>query len=103
MFLATGAPSYHQTLKSCFPDPSDPATFRWGWWRMAESYGNAIRSYAFAVSSGRLSTSQLDTNYLAKCQTQLVAAGDHALGLPQGNAYRSPLPDAAKRVLGPHW
>ena len=30
-------------------DPTDPATLRWGWWRMSECYGHAIRSYAFAV------------------------------------------------------
>jgi len=103
MFLATGDPSYHQTLKSWFPDPSDPATFRWGWWRMAECYGHAIRSYAFAVSSGRLSASQLDTNYLSKCQAQVVAAGDDALGWSQENAYGSSFPDATKRVLGAGW
>jgi hypothetical protein len=29
--------------------PADSSTFRWGWWRMSEGWGNAIRTYAFAA------------------------------------------------------
>src|SRR5690606_6248926 len=59
MFLATGESQYHQQFKEWFPDPSSSSSFRWGWWRMSESWGNAIRSYAFAARSGRLPASQL--------------------------------------------
>src|SRR5207302_688717 len=55
LYLATGDQSYHTTLKSWFPDPTSSATFRWGWWKMYGSWGNAVRDYAFAVKSGRLS------------------------------------------------
>jgi hypothetical protein len=58
-----------------FPNPADPSTFRWGWWRMAEGWGNAIRDYAFAASSGRLPRAA-QRPYLAACQAQIVAAGD---------------------------
>ena len=34
MYLATGDPAIQQTLFSWFPDPSNPATFEWGWWRL---------------------------------------------------------------------
>jgi len=53
MFLATGDLQYQQQLFAWFPDPADPDTFRWSWWRMYASCGNAIRSYAFAARSGR--------------------------------------------------
>ena len=37
---------------------------------MNESWGRAIRSYAFGATSGRVSASQLNAAYLAKCQQQ---------------------------------
>jgi len=41
-----------------------------GWWRQYACYGNAVRSYAFAVKSGRMTAGQLDGAYLAKCITR---------------------------------
>ncbi len=103
MFLATGDAQYHQKLKEWFPDPSDSAIFRWGWWRMSECWGNAIRSYAFAARSGRLTKSALDAAYLANCESQIVAAGDDALDWSTKNAYATPFPLATKRVRGAGW
>ena len=37
MFLATGDTQYRDKLFEWYPDPTDPATFRWGWWRMYSS------------------------------------------------------------------
>lgn len=103
MYLATGDPSIHQKLLSWF-DPSDPATWRWGWWKMSESYGAAIRSYAFAVQSGRVaSTNQLDATFLAKCQAQVVAAGNDALTWSQQSAYGTSFPGATKAVESAGW
>ncbi|HVS52348.1 MAG TPA: glycoside hydrolase family 9 protein, partial [Opitutaceae bacterium] len=96
MFLATGDPSYQQKLFEWFPDPSDPNTFRFGWWRMSESWGNAIRSYAFAARSGRLAPAQLDATYLAQCEAQIVAAGDDALQWSADNAYATSFPEQTK-------
>ena len=103
LYLATGDTQYQAKLFEFFPDPSDSATFRWGWWRMSESWGNAIRSYAFAARSGRLQTNQLDPRYLAKCEAQILAAGDDALLWSNENAYASSFPDATKRVRGAGW
>lgn len=103
LFLATGEAQYHTKLKEWFPNPSDTATFRWGWWRMSESWGNAIRSYAFAARSGRLSAGQLDAAYLAKCEEQIKLAGADALKWSNQSAYGTALPEATRHVLSAGW
>lgn len=103
LFLATGDPQYQRKLFEWFPNPADKATFRWGWWRMSESWGNAIRSYAFAARSGRLPASALDSHYLALCERQVLAAGDDALSWSAKNAYATPFPLATKAVNGAGW
>src|SRR5205823_3382333 len=67
LFLATGDLGFHKRLIASF-DPADPDTRRWGWWRLYESYGRAIRSYAFATKSGRLKREQLDQSFLRRCE-----------------------------------
>ena len=103
MFAATGDPQYQSKLFEWFPNPSDSSTFRWGWWRMSEGWGNAIRTYAFAVRSGRLPQGTLDANFLAACVDQVVAAGDDAAAWSGDNAYASPFPPATKAVQGGGW
>jgi hypothetical protein len=103
MFAATGNAQYQAQLFQWFPNPADPATFHWGWWRMSQCWGNAIRTYAFAARSGRLPQSALDPAYLAACEAQVVAAGDDAVTWAQDNAYASPFPPATKAVLGGGW
>ncbi|MHB8521224.1 MAG: glycoside hydrolase family 9 protein [Limisphaerales bacterium] len=97
MFLATGDPAYQQQLIAWF-DPSSPATWRWGWWHMTESYGNAIRSFAFAAKSGRLQASQLDPTFLSKCQTEIATAGHAALTWSEDSAYGTSFPTETKAV-----
>jgi hypothetical protein len=103
MFLATGDASIHQTLKSWFADPTDPATFRWGWWKMYAGFGNATRSYAFGARSGRLPASQLDAAYLAKCNATITNAGNDALIWSGQGAYGSSFPEETKHVRGAGW
>jgi hypothetical protein len=103
LFLATGDAQFQEKLLEWFPDPADKATFRWGWWRMSDSWGNAIRSYAFAARSGRLPASALDARYLGLCEAQVVAAGDDALDWSAKNAYATPFPLATKAVNGAGW
>ena len=102
MYLATGDVSIHQLLLSWF-DPADPATWRWGWWHMSECYGHTIRSYAFAVSSGRATASQLDATFLSKCQAQIAAAADDMLSFSQQNAYGTSFPTDSKTVQSAGW
>ena len=103
LFLATGDARYQQKLLEWFPDPADPATFRWGWGRMADSWGNAIRSYAFAARSGRLPAAALDPRFLRLCEGQILAAADDALDRSRKNAYATPFPLETKAFNGGGW
>ena len=102
MFAATGDAAIHATLKSWF-DPSNPATWRWGWWHGYMGFGNAVRSYAFAATSGRLAAAQLDSAYLLKCRKEILAAGDNAVKWAGQSAYGTSFPDATKRVQSAGW
>lgn len=103
LFLATGEPQYRQKLLEWFPDPADPATFRWGWWRQYACYGNATRSYAFAERSGRVPPGGLDAGYLARCVTVITDCGNDNLRWSRDSAYGSSFPDNTKRVRGAGW
>ena len=103
LYAATGTAAYQTQLFALFPNPADPSTFRWGWWSMAEGWGNAIRDYAFAASSGRLPASDLDASYLAVCRAQIVAAGNNVVAWAADSAYGTPFPPETKAVLGGGW
>lgn len=102
MFLATGEEQYHQKLKEWF-NPSDPATLRWGWWRLYEAWGAAIRSYAFAARSGRLPASRLDAAYLAKCEEQVVLCAQDQVARSRSSAYGTSFPLESKAVKAAGW
>jgi glycosyl hydrolase family 9/cellulase-like Ig domain-containing protein len=103
LFLATGDPQYQAKLFEWFPDPTDPATFHWGWQRMGVCYGNTIRDYAFAVSSGRLAAGQIHQDYLTKCINVITNCGNDVLGWSQDNAYGTSFPDLTKAYRGGGW
>ncbi|HEV2437916.1 MAG TPA: glycoside hydrolase family 9 protein [Verrucomicrobiae bacterium] len=103
MYLATGNPQYQQALFQMLPDPTSPSTFMYGWWRMYQCYGNAIRDYAFAARSGRLSTNQLDPTYLNQCETEIIAAAQDQLTRSQDNAYGTSFPLETKAVRTAGW
>src|SRR5213078_1964193 len=71
MFLATGENAYHDKVESWL-DPADPRTRRWGWWRLFEGYGCAIRSYAFAAKAGKVKRELLDPRRLRRCEDEIV-------------------------------
>ncbi len=100
LYLATGEQKYHERLAGEF-DPADPKTWRWGWVHLTESYGNAIRSYAFADRSapGR----RLDAAYLAKCRAEISAAGQDALSRAGACAYGTSFPLESKRFRTAGW
>jgi hypothetical protein len=103
LYAATGGAAFKTQLFALLPNPSASSTFRWGWWSMAEGWGNAIRDYAFAASSGRLPASDLDAAYLGMCRAQIVDAGDDVVAWVADNAYGTPFPPPTKAVLGGGW
>ena len=103
LYLATADPQFKAKLFEWFPNPSDPATFRWGWQRMGVCYGNAIREYAFAVSSGRAQPGQLQSDYLAQCINVITNCGNDVLNWSQDNAYGTSFPDLTKAYRGGGW
>ncbi len=103
LYLATGDPQYQAKLFEWFPIPNDPTTFRFGWQRMGVCYGNTIRDYAFAVSSGRLRADQIQADYLGKCIDVITNCGDDVLGWSQDNAYGTSFPDITKAYQGGGW
>ena len=102
LFLATGDPSFQDELIAHF-NPSDPATLFWTWWRMFESYGCAVRSYAFGARTGRVAPSQLDPDFLARCNAQILATAEDQLQWAQHNAYGSSFPDPNKPPRTAGW
>jgi hypothetical protein len=102
LFLATGDIAYHKRLISAF-DPADADTRRWGWWRLYESYGRAIRSYAFAAKSGRMKREQLDQSFLRRCEIEVTAAANDQLRWAQESAYGTSFPTETKRMRGGGW
>jgi hypothetical protein len=102
LFLATGDIAFHKRLTSAF-DPVDADTRRWGWWRLYESYGRAIRSYAFAAKSGRMKREQLDQSFLRRCEIEVTAAANDQLRWAQESAYGTSFPTETKRVRSGGW
>lgn len=103
MYAATGDAQYQTQLLAWFPNPADPNTWHWTWQRMYQGYGCAIRDYAFAARSGRLTASQLDPTYLAACEAQVTAAGDDVVSSVTGSAYGSSFPTNIKHAMQTGW
>jgi hypothetical protein len=103
MFAATSDPTYLAKLKEWLPDPNSTSVRRWGWWRMFEGYGCAIRTYAFAARSGRVSSTLMDATYRSKCETEIVATADDIARFSQENAYGTSFPDPSKANRDAGW
>ncbi|MDE3083861.1 MAG: glycoside hydrolase family 9 protein [Verrucomicrobiota bacterium] len=102
LFAATGDSAFEDRLRAWL-DPRDPETRRWGWWRMSASYGRAIRSYAFAVRTGRLKQKQLNPFFLKLCEDEIAACAEDWLRAAQQSAYGTSFPEQTKRVLSAGW
>ncbi|MBU6399069.1 MAG: glycoside hydrolase family 9 protein, partial [Verrucomicrobia bacterium] len=102
MYLATGDPTYHRQLTQWF-NPADPRTRKWGWWRMCQGYGCAMRSYAFGARSGRVQSSQLDPLILARCEAEIIAWAEEQLRAAEDSAYGTSFPEVTKRYRSAGW
>jgi hypothetical protein len=102
MFLATGENAYHDKWAKWL-DPADPRTRRWGWWRLFEGYGCAIRSYAFAAKAGKVKREQLDRWLLRRCEDEIVKGGEDQLRYARDSAYGTSFPVEGKRFRSAAW
>ena len=102
LFLTTGEAAYGKRAVEWL-HPDDPNTRRWSWWRLYDSYGCAIRSYAFGARSGRLKREQLDRMLLDQCENEVQAAGEDQLRRALQSAYGTSFPEETKRTLSAGW
>jgi hypothetical protein len=102
MFLATGDPAFQQKLLEWLR-PADPGQRRWGWWRLYDSYGCAIRSYAFAAKAGKAKREQLNRFLLEECEAEIAADGEEQLNRARHSAYGTSFPEETKRAGSAGW
>lgn len=103
MFAATGNSTYLAKLKEWLPDPNSPNIRRWGWWRLYEGWGCAIRTYAFAVRSGRVADAAMDKTYLAQCNAEIIATADDITRFSKQTAYGTSFGDPYKDNQNAGW
>ncbi|HZR17550.1 MAG TPA: glycoside hydrolase family 9 protein [Verrucomicrobiae bacterium] len=102
LYLATGDPACERKMLEWL-NPTDPNTRRWGWWRLYDAYGCAIRSYAFAARTGRLKKDQLHPLLLEQCESEIAAAGEDQLRRAEASAYGTSFPEETKRAQSAGW
>src|SRR5882724_11365448 len=102
LFIATQDPEYQKKLLSWL-DPSDPATRKWGWLRLYDAYGAAIRSYAFASKAGKVKHEALQPLLLDQCENEIATAGEEQLRRAQNCAYGTSFPEETKRSRTAGW
>jgi len=102
LFIATGNNEYHSKLTEWLK-PADPSTRKWGWSRLYDAYGAAIRSYAFAAKAGKLKREQLDRTLLDECENEIIAAAEDQLKRAQNCAYGTSFPEETKRSRTAGW
>ena len=102
MYLATGEPSYQKQLMEWL-NPADPETRKWGWLRLYDAYGNAIRSYAFAARAGKLKREQLHPMLLGQCESEIAETGQDQLRRARDSAYGTSFPEETKRARTAGW
>ena len=102
LFLATGDKKFEQELWARF-NPQDVNTRQYGWRRLTGAYGNATRSYAFAVRSGRAALNSLDRVKIRHCEDELIACAEGWVKDARNSAYGTSYPEPMKRVMGGGW
>lgn len=102
VYLATKDPGARGRLVQWLR-PGDPATRKWGWVRLYDAFGCAIRSYAFAESSGRAKADELVPGLVRECQDEVAFAGQDQLRRAENSAYGLSFPEETKRARSAGW
>lgn len=102
LFLATGDEKFQQQLRQWL-DPTNPEIRKWGWWRLFDAYGCAIRSYAFAAKAGKITREKQHPLLLEQCENEIIAAGEDQLRRASDSAYGTSFPEETKRARSAGW
>jgi hypothetical protein len=102
LFLATGDSAFQKKLMDSM-NVADASIRRWGWWRLFDAYGCAIRSYTFAAKAGKIKREQLNPAYLDRCEAEIIASGEDQLKRAQDCAYGTSFSEEAKRYRTAGW
>lgn len=102
MFLATGDPAIQEDLIAHF-DPAGNEVRRWGWWRLFESYGSAMRSYVFGARNGLQPLEKFDAGFLEKCEAELIAGAEDEMRRADESAYGISFPGQSKVFMNAGW
>ena len=102
MFLATGEEKFEKQLQQWL-DPANPEIRKWGWWRLFDAYGCAIRSYAFAAKAGKIARTKQQPLLLEQCENEIIACGEDQLRRANNSAYGTSFPEETKRARAAGW
>ncbi len=102
LLLATGDARFMRVLRTEF-DPADPRTREYGWKRLFEGYGNAVRSCALATRSGRPGASALDPDFAERCRAELLGHASDLARFSRMHAYGVSLHTEYKRHRTAGW
>ena len=102
LFLATGEAQFEKRLSEWLK-PADPGTRKWGWLRLFDAYGCAIRSYAFAARAGKIPREKLDRLLLEQCENEIIATGEDQLRRARDSAYGTSFAEETKRARSAGW
>jgi len=97
LLLASDDAKYADYLHGHFR-PQDPATRFWGWMRLCEGYGCALRSLALAKPPALLGA-----DYHQAVQAEVLGWADDLTQASQGCAYGLALPFPSKRAVRAGW
>lgn len=102
MFLLTGDAKIREQWLANF-NPTANEIKHWGWWRMYNCFGSAIRSYAFAAQSGRMKESELDARLLKASRDETLAGAVDQANRAAASSYGTSFPVESKRYNSAGW
>ncbi|MES2696929.1 MAG: glycoside hydrolase family 9 protein [Verrucomicrobiota bacterium] len=102
MYLATGDKAAEDEIRLHL-QPHNANTRRWSWWRMTESYGRAIRSYAFAPRTHRIAADKLDPQLIRRCEHEIITCAEDWARASRDGSYGVTFPEQTKRAVGGGW
>lgn len=103
MSIATQDPAILERLQEWAPNFSGRDLRRWGWWRLYEGYGCAIRSWAFAPTQGKANTQSLDPGRFNAAKQEIELGAFDAWQRSRSSAYGISLPVETKRQGSVGW